>query len=579
MLLIGYLLTAAVYISFILVIAFVLLDRKGIRKLLGESIDWRSVAALLLILAFFIIFSVRFVSPTEQLYFDENIYQGIALNILNHGSSLWCQFGSGYVGNCYASQVYHDPVGWSAFIAMAFAVFGIGTSTAYNLELFAGALSIILVFILASVLTKRKAYGVVAAFAFAMMPQLFIWARTQADADLPFMMFATLAFLLFVIFTRRKSVNSFAAFAFSLDLVLYMRIEASLLVGVFAILMLTFGERGIRETFKERVRIISKALLDNTRALLVLLAFILLMLPQFYYIAIEAQNPSYGQTGNQTVISLANLKYNMGINIPFIFGSTNILSLYPANFHYLITPLAILGALVLIFDKRIKNRFGMLLLLLLWFSAYFMFYGVFFAGYATYGVDVRFMLQLLPALCLLAAFAILGMGDAAGWVAAWFASKKRDSSIVRLVFASVVVIASAGLLFYPFFTLVPLVALSPSMMPQQSVILPAINYFYANYNDVPQNCFVFSFTPEIWWVVNRSASEIGYMGNTNQTLSAIVSQHSCLVFDYGYWCVVPPFHSTACAYTLKRYKLQNLTSNPPEPGGNNVTFYRILNYS
>ncbi len=577
---IGYALTAAVYASLILMLAAVAADRKGIGKLLRGCIDRRSLIALGVILAFFLIFAVRFVPHAEQLYFDENIYQGIALNILHHGNSLWCQIGTGYESACYGSVLYHDPVGWSAFIAIAFAIFGAGTATAYSLELLVGAASIVMIFLLASVLTKRRSYAVVATFAFAMMPQLFIWSRTQADFDLPFMMLTVLSFLLLVIYTRRKSLGSFAAFAFSVDLVAYMRIEASLLLGIFAVLLLTFGEEGIRNTVGERTRAIRRALAENTRALLVLLAFILLILPQLYYISVEAQNPSYGQNQNQSVISLGNLGYNMGINIPFLFGSTNMLSLYPANFHWLITPLAILGGIVLALDKRIRNRFGMLLMLALWFAAYFVFYGVFFAGYATYGVDVRFMLSLLPSICLLAAFAIIGMGDLARWALTRMDAIKKRGQASGIVFGAVVVAAGAVLLAYPFATLVPLVALSPSSMPQQSVILPAISYFYANSQEVPRNCFVFSFTPEIWWEANRSAAEISYLtGGNNNTVNQIISSYSCKVFDYGYWCVVPPFHSTLCASAVSRYGLVGLGSNETAVAGSNVSFYRITNYT
>ena len=69
-------------------------------------------------------------------------------------------------------------------------------------------------------LSERKSFAAVATLAFSLMPQLFIWSRTQADVDLPFMMLAILSFLLFMVFMKRKSLYSLGAFAFSLDLVL-----------------------------------------------------------------------------------------------------------------------------------------------------------------------------------------------------------------------------------------------------------------------------------------------------------------------------------------------------------------------
>ena len=121
--LIGYETTAAIYTSLILLIVSLVMERKGIVRLFREHISRYSLLAFFFILLFFFLFASLLVSPVEQLYFDENIYQGIALNILNSGNALWCQMGTGYLKTCYVNALYHDPVGWSAFIAIAFGIF------------------------------------------------------------------------------------------------------------------------------------------------------------------------------------------------------------------------------------------------------------------------------------------------------------------------------------------------------------------------------------------------------------------------------------------------------------------------
>ena len=574
--LLGYEITAAVYSSLILIIAFLAIERKGIAQLLRGCIDRYSLAALAAILIFFLVFSILFVSPVEQLYFDENIYQAIALNILNHGNALWCQFGTGYAQTCYVNAIYHDPVGWAAIIAIAFAVFGIGPQTAYGLELLVGLLSILFVFLLASLLFKRKSYAVLSALAFSLMPMLFIWSRTQADFDLPFMMLATLTFLFFAIFMRRKSLGSFALFAFSLDLVSYLRMEAILLVPIFAVMVFILGEKGIAETFRERTRLVWTSMQNNTRVLVLLFVFLLLLLPEVYYISLETQNPTYGQPANTSVLSLANFKANIGTNLSYLFGQINGISYYPTAFHYAITPLAILGAFALALDKKIRNRFGVLIMLLLWFAAYFGFYTSFYAGGATFGVDSRFFLQILPPLCLLAAYGILKLADLARFA---FSSRSRNKTGAKLAFGSVAVVLTLVLLVFPFVQLSGNITLPPQGMPQQSVIRPALNLFYSNYKSVPQNCLVFSFTPDIWFEANRSSAQIGYLSGSNSTVKQEITQYSCYVLDYGYWCVVPPYHDTLCHYLLTKYAVQNLTSPAPPFGGSNVTFYRILNYT
>jgi hypothetical protein len=651
--LLGYEITAAVYASLILMLVSLFLERKELIKLVREHTDRFSLIALALILIFFIAFSLLFVSPVEQLYFDENIYQGIAINMLKNGNALWCQYGTGDLTHCYVNSLYHDPVGWSAFIAIAFGIFGIGIRTSYNLELLAGAASVVFIFLVSSLLVKRKGFAVLTTLALAMMPQLFIWSRTQADLDLPMMMFAELSFFLFLVFMKRKSIYSLAAFVFSVDLLSYMRIEAMLLVGVFAVLFVAFGDSGIATTVRERIGELRRSIESNTAVLSVLLIFIILLVPQIYYITIEAQNPAYGQGLNQSVVSLANFKININTNLPFLFGQINGINMYPTAFHYTITSLAILGGVLLAFDKKIRNRFGILLLILLWFLSYFIFYTAFYAGSATYGVDSRFMLQLLPAVCMLAAFAVLRVSDFASWMAlnesersqllvfglCWLIagilsvsfgvrvmasyyrsmqytqSPKNDfiysglllgvgacfayagllslfsgfGIIVRKyskkinigkgAFIFTMAISSLALIVYPFTLLIPAVAIAPSAMPQQSVILKAINTFYSEYNDVPQNCLVFSFTPDIWFEVNRSSAQIDYLTGANSTLESSIRKYSCVVLDYGYWCVVPPYHGSVCRNAVNEFRIENLTSPAPPLGGDEVTFYRILNYS
>ena len=573
--LVGYAITLAVLASFIGLAASVFAGRKELAHLLRGHVDRYSLLALLGILAFFLAFSLLFVHPVEQLYFDENIYQGIAMNILAHGNALWCQYGTGYLANCYSGQVYHDPVGWCVFIAMAFAAFGIGVGTAYGLELLVGALAIVAVFLLASVLLERRSAAVVSALVFATMPLLYIWSRTQADIDLPFMMLAAFAFFFFVAFERKRSLGTLSMFAFSLALAAYMRIEAMLLVGVFALLFVVFGDSGIRKEIGRNAGAIRRALEDNTRAVLLLIAFILLLTPELYYISLQAADPSYGQPAGQAVLSLSNFRNNIGTNAYFVFGALsgmNSQGSYPLAFSETVMALAIIGTLLFAADGRRKNRFGILAVLWLWFFAYFAFYTAFYAGAATYGVDSRFMLQLLPPLSLLGALAVVEIGDAASTAVRGGAKgRKAAGSAAFFIVAAAVVFAAVA---YPFLAVAPVITLSPQKMPQQTVILKAMGFFYGNYNAVPKDCIVFSFTPDIWEEVNVSSAQIGDLSSPTPGEKS----YGCAVLDYGYWCVVPPYQNTTCRTLRDKYSMSALAT-ASAGNGYNTTLYLILNYS
>ena len=402
------------------------------------------------------------------------------------------------------------------------------------------------VFLLASSVSEKKGFAVIAALIFLMMPQLYIWARTQADFDLPFMMLATLAFFFFFVFQRRRSFGTLATFAFSLSLVVYMRIEAMLLVPLFALLLLVYGNDGPIGNVKGNVREAYNALTNNAKVIALVIVFLVLLLPEIYYIASQF-NPSYGQPQGQPILSLANFISNSKANVPFLFGLMNGISAYPLIFHGTVMALAIIGTGIAIgvaifgalrrnHKKRGDIGLGKILALWLWFFAYFLFYSFFYAGSVTYGVDSRFMLQILPALSLLAAFTILELSEILSDL--FSARLKSDGNRQALLYAASGILVAAAVI-YPFAGLVPIITLAPQQMPQQSVILRSVDFFYGNYSAVPENCLVFTFTPDIWFEVNRSAAQIGYLQGANDTLKASFANYSCKVFDYGYWCSCP----------------------------------------
>ncbi|MGC8676562.1 MAG: hypothetical protein ACP5T3_03580, partial [Candidatus Micrarchaeia archaeon] len=219
------------------------------------------------------------------------------------------------------------------------------------------------------------------------------------------------------------------------------------------------------------------------------------------------------------------------------------------------------------FDKK-PNKFGMLALLGLWPLTYFLFYTSFYAGSATYGVDARFMLQILPGVCLLAAYAVYELANVlAGRI-------KRGITFEYLAIALLAVV----LFVYPFVRVAGVITLSPSQMPQQGQIYPAMQDFYSMYDKVPANCLVFSSTPDIWYEVGRAAAQENYILGANQTIANDLSKFNCFVFDYGYWCTVPPQHGGICQTVLSSFKTKVLAT-AKTMSGYNITYYQLLNYT
>ncbi len=596
--LLGYAITAALAFAFAWLLYSAVRSRRYIAKIFKNKINKQSAAAAILIIAFFLGFSILYVHPAEQLYFDENIYQGIALNILHTGNSLWCQYGTGYVNSCANSAIYHDPVGISFFLAIAFAIFGIGINTAYGMSLFVGTASILFVFLLASLIFKDKKAAVATTLVFALMPELFIWSRTQAVPNLLFMLFTIITFLAFLIMRKEKNTYTISAFFASLAITSYMRLEGILLVGIFAFLYVAMQDEQNKRTFFKRIASFLNVIDLDVNLLILFLIFLILIVPEAYFISYQIANPQFGQTNG--LFSIAIFRSNVlgvnsngscnilgqtfGPNVCYFIGTFNTIGYYPTVFSEYTTALAALGLLILIINsiRKQSEMYNLLLLTLTWIMVYYIFYDFFYAGSVTYGVDVRFMLEIFPPIAILAGVFASELGN----LSRLYVGNKKGQRLKETpnavlfgysIWALVLIIA----VIMPFTMYSSDITILPSQMPQQSDILAAISFFYANYTAVPSNCLVFSYTPDIWYEVNRPSAQIGDLTSPDSNFTLFAKNYSCFVLDVGYWCSISQSTQETCFNFAKPHALKDLSSVSAPQVGQNITFglYRILNYT
>ncbi|MDE1823170.1 MAG: glycosyltransferase family 39 protein [Candidatus Micrarchaeota archaeon] len=558
-------------------LAFVYLSRRRIYDALRGRVDRYSLAVLIGTLAFFLMVSILLVHPAEQLYFDENIYQGIAINILKHFDATWCQYGTGMVSSCGSTLIYHDPAEFSFFIAIAFALFGIGTATSFATTLFFGFLAVLFVFLLSSALFGKR-IGPIATALFAIMPELYIWSRVQASPDLGFMALTTLSMLLFAVYIRNRSRASLLAFLFSLALSVGMRTEGILLIPLFIIAYLLSFEGSLRRKLKSFYGSAMSAS-NDTGTLLCLLAFFLVISPQIFFIAYQLPNPQFGQDAQHHLFSIQNLMHNGRDNLLYLSGYYDQQSYYPASFPLSFSVMALIGIITLILDRGIRGKGISSALLFMWILFYELFYDFFYAGSAVYGVDARFMLQLHPAIAILAGVGLYGIISA---IYGLVQGKLRNKNALKrsVIFTAIYSFVTVTFLCLSISQYLGIITIAPQNMPQQNVIYPAMSFFYGNYSHVPNNCLVFSFTPDIWLEVNRSAAQIGYIYGGDSNFTDFSRRYSCYVFDYGYWCTVPPNHGGMCSQILKSYATRSIVSGSiPSSEATNVSLYYILNYS
>lgn len=585
--LIGYLITSACAISLIAFFAALLHARKDIKRVLSESLNRYSVIALCLIVLFFLLFSIFALPKTELIFFDENIYQGVALNILHSGNAMVCWYGTAYVQKCFWTELGFDPGGWPFLISVAFGAFGPSNATSHNLELFLGAVSIVSVSLAAGLLTKRKELGPTAAAIFSLVPELFIWSKTLANPDLPFMAFATLSLLFFLVFIKRPCKKTLLPLVFLLLFTAYLRVEALLLVPFFLVVFLVFGDSGIRKTLGLRIKMLFEGIASDKSLLFLCMVSVLILEPQLYTIIVttpELQaNAAFYLYPNTPIFSSSYVLPNLSANLSFLAG---LLRNYPIVFLPNITIFAIIGAVSLFFMKRYRNRFAVLLLLLGLFSVYFIFYSFYFSGSVLVGVSVRYMLILYPALSILAAFGILGIGDLISRV---FKAGGRTKNLFRYATYAILVFLVFAL---PFIYIAPLLV-NPTFtyygFPLNNITrsIPGLNPYttqYAkesadfiqdNYKLVPSECLVISGVPSLWFMLNRSSASLP---ETDVFTNSSYSGYKCYYLSYDFWCTISPYNTTVCKFYTTNYRLR-LVATASSGGVSNFSLYQILNYT
>ena len=580
----GYAITIACSIAFTALIISIILGRNELLHAFSRNINKYSIVALFAIVLFFISLSF-FLQRTELIFFDEQIYQSIAINILNHGTALTCVFGTAQLKSCYINSLGFDPNGWPFIIAIAFGLFGTSVSTSYNLEILIGASAIIAVFLLSGVLSDKKEVPIISTLIFTLIPEIFIWSKTQANPDMPFMLFATITVLFFILFSKKSTRTMLALSIFSLIITFYIRSEALLLIPVLGITFFTFGEGNMSRNFAKKIEIIkNKNAIHKTIPFFII--FLILITPGIYAIAITEHellidNLSFLNSQAQ-IFSISYLSKNVIQNSLFLGGA---ITEYPIIFLPEISAFAIIGVIYLTLYEKQKNRLSILSFLLCMFLSYFIFYGLYFSGSALQGGSVRFLLILYPVLSILAAFGLYG---AVRFVSSLLnkntkITKKLDitryaifSALITIFFIVPFVYAIPFLmhpnyLYSDFPTIANTTAQNnPYSMTYANRSLAFINN---NYNLVPKSCLIFSPSPYLWYALNRS-SAYTYIYNTSVPN---IKNYSCFALDYSYFCN-PIFNNTSCGIIRAKYKLKVLAT---ESGilGSNFSLYQILNYT
>ena len=577
-------------------VIIVIIDFNEIWQIVNNIINKYSLVIISFIILFFLLFSILFLKKIELIFFDEQIYQSIALNFLKHGTASLCIYATSNLNKCYLSTIQFDPLGYPVILAIAFKLFGSNQLIAYNLELLFSSMTILLIFLSSSILTGKQEIGIISSLIYALIPEVLIWSKTPANPNIPFTMFFSLSLLFFAIFIKKKNIKLLYLFLFSLVVTIYIRIEAILLIPIFLLGFILLNKE-----------ISDFQILKNKHAIIAFIIFLILILPEIIFIFIAKYNlkkneafinlfiksVSFNQGSSilNTQIGLFSTKYfvnNIITNIRFLFG---FIKIYPIIFLPSITLFAIFGLIFsIIYSKSYSkyNSFRMAIFLEIIFLVYFIFYSFYFSGSVILGGSVRFMLITYPILSILAGLGVYMMSllifrkisEAKKIVAG---KLYINNYTIFLICIIIILIAFVE----PFIKSIPFIqnpnynypdfpmklnTTTENSIYSMAYLNRSISFINDNYLTVPNNFLVFSETPYLWYNLNRSSAIPGItLLNTN------IKNYNCYIFDYSSFCSYPNI-STECNKFLSQYKTKIIVS---ENNGNLPRFalYQILNFS
>ena len=536
-----YISTIGILLSFVGLIIGIVLDRKDISQVVKSAgFNKKDIVIGLAVVLIFIAVEIYLIKPTSLLFFDDAIYQGMALDLIHTGQAWMCNYGTPL--QCFSGQIFHEPVGLSFNIAIAFLILGVKRSSGYIAEMALASISVFMTFMVSMLLLKDRSSAIFSSMILALTPVILVWAM-PTNSDIAALAYSLIALFMLLVFIAKKNTLSLLNLFLSVSLLLYMKIDALIYIPIFAVAFIILVDKNMKKSLRTTCTMLKSSLLD-TKFLVALLVFILLASPSVIFAFSNYSNDGFGYQGSQVPLSCSsqikfitatgsinfeNFKANICENLAFWINA------YKSS--YVIQPiyfsaLAILGVGIMAWVGKRKE----LAVLVVWFGLLFFFYTAFYAGGVIFGVDWRFMISLIAPVAILGGFALGSvLGTATSYASKAFKFKSDFAHTVLYCLIGLVLISS---LFCTVCGEAKLLSINPSQIQQAGDARFYENFVYNQSGSIPTNCIVYTYDPTLFNINNRTATQLSNIYNASFYANAS-SRYSCSVVDIGYWCYTP----------------------------------------
>lgn len=460
---------------------------------------------------------------THRIYYDEDIYQNIAQNMLWHGRAEMCNEGviEHGVFDCRDSEYNKEPNAFPFMLSLLFRFTGVGESQSHFLNHVVFALGVLASMWIAHLLFDDRRVALGAGVLYLLTPENLLWGATVA-AEPGAAAFTGIALVAWILFIRNRSWGTGAMAVGTIVLAVQWRPESLLLLAVVGVTTVLLEPRCFRQV----------GLYVAT-----LLIFIFLVPHLGHLWAVRGESWGANEGGKFSSQYLSN---NLDTNARFYFEGKE----HPIYF----TLLAILGLGVM---GRWKEKGS----LLVWFLLFFGVFIPFHAGSYRYGADIRFaLLSFMP-------LAILG-GVGARWISGKLSGLLPRSSWLRALPILVAV--------YFFTSYLPLVR---SIGSEAWAARADHDIAKELVEQIPVDSIVLTHNPGMIQVMGQTAAQASVATYNPAKVDDYFRQYAGGVyFHYNFWCNINDSVQNAfCNKILEDYPTQVIDDR-------NAGFYRYILY-
>jgi Dolichyl-phosphate-mannose-protein mannosyltransferase len=448
-------------------------------------------------------FAMVLIAPrTNRIFYDEQIYQGIARNLSDLHLAQLCNDGTVEYGHlqCWRHEYNKQPFGYPYAVSLGYRLAGASDDVAHWMNVLAAAATAGVLFLLTLLITDNRLSAGLAAFSFALIPEQLRWSHTAASEPSAAFLCA-LAMLAAAAFVHSRSTTALIWAACASSFAAYMRPEAVLIVPMTALAILVGAANEAR----------------HVRFWWVAALCLVLLVPEVAHMA-AVRNQDWGASDQR--FSLAYFANNLVTNGRFYLADHR----FPA----VLTVLAVAGV----------TRSRWTLVMVVWFLLFWGVFLFFYAGSYDYGADVRYSLMSYAPLAVLA-------GTGAGRIAA---AVRR--AYPALKWAGV---GTGALLLFQSTLYLPWVR---AVGEEAWAARADVEFAKAVARDLPANAIVLTHNPSMFHVWGTSAAQLSIAAQEPEYVRRELARRYAggVYLHWNYWCnVTDPLQVRFCHDALAHF--------------------------